>query len=163
METPVKTKTVCFIASAVIVLGLFEFGEAIVFWFDHKIKPTEILRNLEIPPDRYRLCVGSLCLISSAMKNIKLCLLLWMLDCWSPFGECSIIPSSGIKMMICIYLTFQIYEIFVKEMNKPIQERKETDDTKESENIWSKHCIVEEGKITYDLHLLGHGHLRNIC
>ena len=138
MEGPVKTKTVCFIASAVIVWGLFEFGEAIVFWFDHKIKPTEILRNLEISPDRYRLCVGFLCLFSSATKSITLCILSWMLDCWSPYGECSLIPSFFIKIMICIYLTIEIYGIFVVEIYKPIQEKEEAEEKKESENIWPK-------------------------
>ena len=145
MVGPAKTKTVCFIASAVIVWSLFEFGEAIVFWIDHKIKPTEILRNLEISPDRYRLCVGFLALFSSASCfvcldpiYIPLCILSWMLDCWSPYGECSIIPSFFIKIMICIYLTTEIYGIFVVEICKPIQEKEEAEEKKESENIWPK-------------------------
>ena len=146
MAGPAKTKTVCFIASAIIVWGLFEFGEAIVFWFDHKIKPTEILRNLEISPDRYRLCVGFLALFSSALllttesvtKNLPLCILSWMLDFWSPYGECSLIPSFFVKILICIYLTIEIYGIFVVEICKPIQEKEEAEEKKESENIWPK-------------------------
>ena len=40
--------------------------------------------------------------------------------------------------MICIYLTTEIYGIFVVEICKPIQEKEEAEEKKESENIWPK-------------------------
>jgi hypothetical protein len=46
MAGPVKT--VCFIASAIIVWGLFVIGEAIVAWLDYKINGTEIPWNMEL-------------------------------------------------------------------------------------------------------------------
>ena len=46
MAGPVKT--VCFITSAIIAWGLFVIGEAIVAWFDYKIKGTEIPLNMEL-------------------------------------------------------------------------------------------------------------------
>ena len=39
---------VCFIASAVIVWGLFAVGKIIVAWLDHKINGTYIPCNLEL-------------------------------------------------------------------------------------------------------------------
>ena len=46
MAGPVKT--VCFIASAVIVWGLLEVGETIVAWLDYKINGTCIPCHLEL-------------------------------------------------------------------------------------------------------------------
>jgi hypothetical protein len=82
MAGPVKTKTktVCFIATAVIAWGLFEVGDAA--WFNYKVNATEILRNFEISPNRYSLCVSFLAFTSVATKNIKLGMISWMLDYW---------------------------------------------------------------------------------
>ena len=156
MTGSAKTKTVCFIASVVIVWGLFDFGEAIVFWFDDKIKPTEILRNLEISSDRYRLCVGFLALFSSALllisesvaKNLPLCILSWMLDYWSPYGECSLIPSFFVKIMICVYLTIEIYGVFVAEICEPIQEKEEAEEKKRIRKYLAK--IETKDGVKYD-------------
>ena len=52
MAGPVKT--VSFIASVVIALGLFEVGEAIVAWFYFKIRGIEIPENLELA-DQYKI------------------------------------------------------------------------------------------------------------
>ena len=50
-----SVKFVCFIASAVIVLGLLKVGETIVAWLDYKINGTCIPCHLELINSIYHL------------------------------------------------------------------------------------------------------------
>ena len=108
----VKTKTVCFIASAVIVWSLFEFGEAIAAWSDYKTR-CEILYCLFpkiIYPIRY-IVAKTMYWIARCTANerhrTKLFILSMMLVYLDPSG-CPFWLSLSIKIWICIYFALNI-------------------------------------------------------
>ena len=153
----VKTKIVCFIASAVIAWGLFEVGDAIVAWSDYKVCPyrCEILVwNLKISPNRYFILCYFVAGVSFATIDTKLAVLSWMLVYLDPFG-CPFWLSLAIKIVICNFFTLYIYKTCVEEIYKHIKEKSEESDkylakieeymkTKEGE----KNTISEKDPVT---------------
>ena len=157
----VKSKTVCFIASAVIAWGLFEVGDAIVAWLDYKFNDTEIYTkkfqvwNLKISASfiYFSFCYF-VAFVSFATKNTKLAVLSWMLVYLDPFG-CPFWLSLAIKIVICNFFTLYIYKTCVEEIYKHIKEKSEESDkylakieeymkTKEGE----KNTISEKDRVT---------------
>ena len=90
-------KIVCFIASAVIVLGLLEIGETILAWLDYKINGTCIPCHLELINSIYHLIsilIHGLLLHGIRKKTTKF-MFPWMF-LYKTFAIVSLIPSAMI-------------------------------------------------------------------
>ena len=152
MAGPVKT--VSFIASVVIAWGLFEVGEAIVAWFDYKIKGTEIPGNLELTDqDKIEHMISILnhgLLLHGIRKKISKFMFPWMFLYYIfILVGLILIGMLGIRLIIncfyadqfeisrvdykwtSIYSTVYIYKTWVEEIYKSTKKKEEAKEKKE--------------------------------